>query len=249
MDQQIDILLTRAVDGRASREDWIALEAFAAREPSVWRELALAQRDQALLTEAVERELAAAGRVDLPSVMASVRAGAQADENSDARSVHVRGGRLAIWGGWAAAAAVALLYVNRVPTASQQPMDGANSSVNQASLIPGLFDRELSKKSADEVRDMYVTRANAEGRLVSEVPAQILLEATPLPDGRLQVRYIRQFMETATVPVLYRFSQDELGQPQPVRVRVQQLPQSLRTGEQAGVKQPPLEPDERWRGL
>ncbi len=243
MDQQIDILLTRAVDGRASREDWTALEAFAAREPSVWRELALAQRDQALLTEAVERELAAAGRVDLPI------APAQAHDDSDARSVHVRGGRFAIWGGWAAAAAVALLYVNRVPTASQQPMDSTNPSMNQASLIPGLFDRELSKRSSDEVRDMYVTRANAEGRLVSEVPAQILLEATPLPDGRLQVRYIRQFVETATVPGLYRFSQDELGQPQPVRVRVQQLPQSVRPVERAGVKQPPLEPDERWRGL
>ena len=48
-----DILITRAVDGRARPEDWHTIETLARTEPAIWRELALAQRDERALSIAV----------------------------------------------------------------------------------------------------------------------------------------------------------------------------------------------------
>lgn len=53
-EQHVDILISRVIDGRSSDAEWAELEAAAGKNPDVWRDLALAQRDDRALRGAVE---------------------------------------------------------------------------------------------------------------------------------------------------------------------------------------------------
>lgn len=200
MDERTDILISKVVDGAANAGDWTDLERAAGERPAVWRELALAQRDQALLVLAVGREVACAERIETPAL-------------STASPSH-RLRRFGVWGGWAVAATLALAYVT-------PGVGGRGSPLNQAGLVPDLTVLK-DKLSTDQAWEVYEAAGKREQRVLGELPERLLVDATPAPDGHgVQVIFIRQIKERVTLPQLLKESYDEMGRPTaaPVQVR------------------------------
>lgn len=203
---ELDILITRVVDGRAGQEDWRRLESLAEHDAGVWRELAQAQRDDQILRRAVGMAVSGAAGVELPSTPAH-----------EAHRMHFQVGertrRVAMWGGWAAAALVTLAFVTGNPGNANQTQTAGGGQV----------------LSAAEALSRYLDQGRKEGRVINEMPEKVLVDTQPLADGKgYDVVYFRLIMERDRVPDLYRFSTDELGQPVPVRVEIPQI--SLNTG-------------------
>jgi len=196
---ELDILVTRVIDGRASQEDWRRLEILGAADPGVWRDLAQAQRDDAALRQVMMRVSGVASGIDL-----------EVNEARERDAVEVtrdRSRRVAMWGGWLAAAAVTLAFV------SQRPAGTAPNTGAQTAGAPLL--------SAADALNRYLEEGRREGSVIEELPEKVLVNTAPAPDGQgYNVVYLRLIMERAQVPDLYRFSSDEFGRAAPVRVRV-----------------------------
>jgi hypothetical protein len=47
--------------------------------------------------------------------------------------------------------------------------------------------------------------------VLGELPERVVIEAVPLGDGSVEVRFVRQIMERAVVHDLYRVGEDEVG--------------------------------------
>ena len=194
-----DVLFSRVIDGEATPEDWTALRALAAEDPSAWAELAAMQQDQAGLSAAVAEAIATAERVALP-----------VHEHLSRRMTHrlrVVGG----WGGWAAAAAIVLAWATGMTgvqpgPATTQPGGGAMS----AGIGPNFY--EVSEP--DDALELYLNKGLEDGRVIAEMPAKILLEARPNPAGEgYEVMYYRQILERAVVPDLVGLGSDDAGRP------------------------------------
>jgi hypothetical protein len=185
---ELDILISRVIDGCAGDEDWKRLEALGALDPGIWRELAHAQRHDALLRQEVERATRIASHIE-------VRGG-------EIRQLTIRrSARVAMWGGWAAAAMLALAFVSGVPVRR------ADQGAQQASL------------SAADALARYLDAGQREGRVIREEPTKVLVETRPAENGRgYEVVFYRLIMERQQVPDLYRLTSDELGRAVPVRV-------------------------------
>lgn len=191
---ELDILLTRVIDGRATGEDWRRLEALAQIDAGVWRELALAQRDDALLRQGMARALERAGQVTLP-------------EGHPAGSVAMTRARtrlVATWGGWGVAAMVAVALLTR--PGHETPRGG-----EQIAGSPIL--------TAADALHTYLEKGRQEGVVIEEMPAKWLVQSAPAANGRgFDVVYLRVIMERTQVPDLYKFSSDEFGSTVPVRL-------------------------------
>jgi hypothetical protein len=194
-----DILISRVVDGAGTRDDWAALERAGAKEPTVWRDVALSLRDHARLSAAVARATACAERVNTP----------RTDQESIPFShavVMSRTRRAASWAGWATAAALVLAMVSqgRLPTGT----DNTNmAGVGLSQFTPGQLWSE------------YVERGVADGSVIAEVPDHEVVDVAQMPDGRgLVVTFKRAIIERTHVenPQLMRMSVDELGRQVPV---------------------------------
>lgn len=197
---ELDILITRVIDGRASQDDWRRLEILSAADPGVWRDLAQAQRDDAALRQAMMRVAGVASGVDLPVH--------EAREQAAVEITRDRSRRVAMWGGWLAAAAVTLAFVSQRPVGT-----GPNTGGTQAAGAPLL--------SAADAFNRYLEEGRKEGSVIEELPEKVLVNTAPAPDGQgYNVVYLRLIMERAQVPDLYRFSSDEFGRAAPVRIRV-----------------------------
>lgn len=185
-----DLLITRVVDCRASAEDWNALDRLALADATVWQDLARAQRDHALLSGAVMAEVVAADTITLPEH--------QAPSYKLASRIRSAGA----WGGWAAAAAVALAWMGGLPAGGFNTGAGTGS---QASMLP--FG------DASQALDAYLDLGKKDGRVIQQLPGKVLLDnPQPAADGRgYEVIFIRQIVERERVPDLYRFSRDETG--------------------------------------
>lgn len=190
-----DILIARIIDGEATPEDWAAFKALAARQPSVWRDLAECQQDHADLSHAVAAAVHTADSIDLPL--------------DAARSARLSGRIRAAagWGGWAVAAAILLAFNTQGPSTTPD--------VGRAGLAPGV----IPVSTPDQAYDAYMRLGREHDRVVEELPTRILVETRALHDGSFEVRYLRQILERATVPSLYHFGVDESGRPVPIRVR------------------------------
>jgi hypothetical protein len=187
MDSNLDILITRVVDGVAAPADWDSLEALAAADPAVWRELAQAQRAEQLLKGAVAEAVAPAARVELPTVIAKV--------GEDGFRLRLR--RVGTWGGWAAAAMVTLAFFGK-PSPSQ-------ISPQSAGLFP---------ISSDQALQQYIDQGKKEGRVIGELPDRVLMDASQAQDGKgYTVVFVRQIMERTKVDSLSQISHDEEGKP------------------------------------
>ncbi len=199
-----DILITRAVDGRARPEDWHAIETLGRSEPGFWRDLALAQRDDRALSHAVTTAAGRADGIELPE--------AELDEatRTNPRAVVVRRTRLAAaWSGWAAAALIALAMVTR-----SQP---APSGVTSPSLagVPGAG----AIGTAADALNSYLELGRKDGTVLGEMPDKLLVRTSKVEGGDgYEVVFVRQIVERARVPGLYKLSSDEAGNATPVRI-------------------------------
>ena len=197
-----DILISRVIDGEASPEDWSALKALAERDPSVWRDLAGLQQDHAELAGAMTEIVAIADDVDAPV------------ESSG--GVAERGRLLRAYGGWAAAAALALGWFVRPPTTDGLDMIPADNAAgaSKAALSPfGLSQRSVP----EDYFNAYLRAGEKSGNVLGEIGEPVLVEAIPQNDGSYEVRYLRQVLERRIVPQVYGVSinYDEHGAPRP----------------------------------
>lgn len=188
-----DMLLGRIADGAGTERDWDAFRALAERDPTLWRELAEMQRDAADLTAAVGRALAVADLVEAPA------------ETQIVARFTDRVRQVGAWGGWAAAAALTLVWAT----------GGLHAPGPVGTNLAG-----MGFSTPDDALQAYLDRGQQSGQVIDELPAKVLVETRPSAarPGGVEVIYIRQIMERAVVDDLYRFSQDEFGRPAPIRV-------------------------------
>lgn len=190
-----DVLISRVVDGRASGAEWAHLESLAARDSSVWREIAIAQRDQ----RAIEMIVGAAGdlaeSVDLPFAR---------PENRRASSLQ----RMRTWGGWAVAAALAFAIVGQYRGNSRSGAHDQTAGPNIGSPL-----QPVAYQTPDQALEYYRNEGRKTGVVLGEMPDQVLLAAEPAPDGQgYVVMFVRQLVERRQVKDVVGFhTRDELG--------------------------------------
>lgn len=221
-----DLLISRVVDDAASAEDWQQLRALAEYDPSVWRELFEAQHAQAELSQAVQQAIAIADGIDAPV------------EGLGGMSLRFRFRKAASWGGWAGwavAATVAIVWMAPHLTGTTETAPGANlagagplvtlggPSPNQPNerrfeAIPdtgGIGQGTLAGDRAypgENFREAS-TRSASGAQQLAEVPERVLLEVRPLPNGQLEVIYVRQLIEKSVMDEgdLYQVKPDDAG--------------------------------------
>lgn len=195
-----DTLINRVVDDEATGEDWAALKELAARDATIWRDLAEAQYAHAELSAALEAAIEVADGVEAP-----------AEDVLRWRFV-ARTRTLATWGGWAAAAALALAWLGGGIAPQPQGM-----RVGHQAGLPGT---SAPASAADAFRQ-YMELGKAAGHVVGEIPDVVVVDSAPNPGGRgFEIIYIRQILERRVVEDIYRLGADELGRPVPVRIEV-----------------------------
>jgi anti-sigma factor RsiW len=182
-------LISKIVDEEATPEDWAALENLAESDPGVWRRLAAAQREQSALSVGVNDALAVCDEIALPQ---------HAIDATHSFNVRWRS-----WSGWAAAAAIALVWVT---TRGLLPGATALNPSQTAGIDPASWTPE-------QAFDQYLTRGKREGRVLSELP-DVMVQSQPTPDGlRFEVIILRRVMERTVVDHLYSIGEDDAGQP------------------------------------
>lgn len=128
--------------------------------------------------------------------------------------VALRGRRVAVWGGWAAAAALAMAFVAQrgpnAPGLNGPGVAGEPSTVQTAGVGSSIM-------TANDALKMYMDKGRADGSVLGEVPDRVLVRTTQDPSGNgYEVIYLRQIIERVRVDDLYRYSSDERGVPTPV---------------------------------
>lgn len=180
-----EILIGRVVDNEATPAEWNELEALAAHDGAVWARLARTQRDADALRAGFEL----------------VAAGAEEADSADrvAGAAHAMSIRLRSWTGWAAAAAIALAWVGLrgVLQTGGQTRPGAE--------VAGIL-------TPDEALQRYLSEGEKEGRVVGQLPKQ-MLDVRTNAKGEREVVYIRAICEVAPFDRMYHFVQDEHGRP------------------------------------
>lgn len=191
-----DLLISRVIDAEASGDDWHAFRMLAERDPAVWRELASAQEQHELLCDALRSAVHGADAVDLPELV------------GDTRPFQRRLDTVGRWGGWAAAAAVLLVFTTGrfQPDATQRP-----SSLQTGSLVPA--GTMLGDASPDQALQQYMDAGQRAGVVVGEVPDRLVIETTPQPDGSVEVVYLRQIIERRVTDRVFREVLSDSGRP------------------------------------
>ncbi|MBS0190854.1 MAG: hypothetical protein U0573_03040 [Phycisphaerales bacterium] len=195
-----EILISRVVDGVAAPSDWVELDLIGAGDPSLWKDLAQAQRDRQLLDAAVGEAISVADLVSLP----------QAD-------THERRIRIPLWSGWAVAAMIALgAFI--LPGFRNALINNA-PNVNQGSIL--VPPRVAEDPSPDDALKTYLDKGKDSGKVIRQLPEFVVLESSPAPDGHgYDVVYLRQIVERARVESLKSYEVDESGQKIPAPVKV-----------------------------
>lgn len=200
-DHARDLLISRVIDGRASAQDWDRFRALAANEPSIWCELATTQEQHESVRDELAGMLRVADRVELP--------GGIIDEEGTRRRMSFA----SKWGGWAIAAALLIAWSLGMPRAS--------STLDQGPQIAGIPGIGLKDAQPEQAFEQYIESGQKMGRVISEMPEQLVVETKPLPDGTIEVIYVRQIIERKVIDQAYRMMHDETGNAFPVPVRVE----------------------------
>lgn len=200
-----DLLISRVVDGTARDTDWAALDAMASGDQGVWRELAMAQRQQACLMRAVEESIASTSLVDLPD---------------EAPALHFPSRQqtwwIGRWAGWVAAAVLGVAWVSSGQLGTDQTTPGG-STLTADLAGPG---SRLVKNAADAL-SAYFDKGAEEKRVLGEMPTKLLLRTNPAASGKgYEVYFVRQIVERVEVPDLRMLSTDEFGNVRPAEVDI-----------------------------
>lgn len=205
-----DIVIGRVVDGEATSLDWSALDQIAASDAAVWERLGRAHRAHARLEREVEDAIAIAELIGAPTSSANDSAG---------RFSFARAARQ--YGGWAAAAAVALAWVGvqRSPapatstTAPGQRQTGPLLANDTGAAPLGVATDRFAGFTPEEALAHYVRSGLASGSVLGEMQP-MLLDARDLGEGKgKEVWYVRPILERTTVTDLsvLNAETDELG--------------------------------------
>lgn len=193
-----DLLISRIIDARAGADDWQAFRAAAEQDAGIWRDLAEAQRQHELMCEGLRAASSCADRMDLPEFI------------TDGAPLQRRLDGLARWGGWAAAAALLLVWTTGTPILHRA------GSTHTAGLLP--TGPGLHEATPDQALDRYLNAGRTAGIVVGEVPEQLIVETTPRPDGSVEVVYLRQIIERRITDRVYREVRDDTGRLVPVAI-------------------------------
>ncbi|MEQ8317509.1 MAG: hypothetical protein RIE77_07970 [Phycisphaerales bacterium] len=229
-----DLLISRVVDDAASAQDWEQLRALAEYDPGVWRELFEAQHAQAELAQAVEQAIAIADGIEAPlddlpaaSFRFRVRKVSSWAGWAVAASVAV------VW----AAPFFATQAGAPIPSDGRELAGGSatgstvlndnTATVNPFELVgptrqgpPTTMIARGNTAVPDSAIGPYQTvsadpspRRNTATEQLAEMPERTLLEVRPLPDGRLELIYVRKLIERAIVEDgdLYQVKPDDAG--------------------------------------
>ena len=202
-----DEMLSRIVDAEASSADWLRFRELAAGDPAVWAELSVMQRQQDELVRAVERATTPAARVELDE--------AELDRAMPDERLRLQG-RLDVvsrWGGWAAAAALVLVWATGFRPAAPGgngggAMDGMRGS---GSFVEAGLGPRLQEATPSDAFERYLSAGKATGSVLGEMPDRVVLSTTPLESGVVEVVFLRQIIERRVVDEVYRPSRDEHG--------------------------------------
>lgn len=195
-----DILISRVVDGVAGAGDWVELDMLGAADSSLWRELAQAQRDKQLLDSAVGEAISIADVVALPK--------SEWSELGDRRL------RVPQWGGWAAAAVLAIAMLVMPKNGSQS----GSANGNAAGFFP---PAQAEEQTPDAALSSYLAKGKDAGRVIRQLPDFVVLESAPAADGRgYDVVYLRQIVERARVESVNSYQVDDAGRKLPLPVKV-----------------------------
>lgn len=205
-----DLLISRVVDGTAGDADWSALDAVAAVDQGVWRELAMAQRQQFCLARAVEESVASASMIGLPD---------------EAPALHFPSRQqtwwIGRWAGWVAAAVLGVAWVSSGRLGlNQNGMSGfpPEDNTSKASVVDA--GARLVKNASDAL-SAYFDKGAEEKRVLGEMPTKVLLQTRPAADGKgYEIYFVRQIVERAEVPDLRMLSTDEFGNVRPAAVDI-----------------------------
>jgi len=204
-----DLLINRVVDGTARDADWTALDALASGDQGVWRELAMAQRQQTCLMRAVEESIAPASLVDLPD---------------EAPALHFPSRQqtwwIGRWAGWVAAAVLGVAWVSSGNlNTNQRPPAVDTQQAGVGDGVVGAGSR-LVKNAADAL-SAYFDKGAEEKRVLGEMPTKVLLQTRPTTDGKgYEVYFVRQIVERVEVPDLRMLSTDEFGNVRPAEIDI-----------------------------
>lgn len=199
-DHARDLLISRVIDGRASTSDWNRFRALAANEPEIWCELATTHQQHDSVRDELIDELSVADRIELP--------GGMIDEDGTRQRLSF----VSKWGGWAIAATLIVVWSLGMPNASH---------TSQPGFIAGIPGVGLKDAEPEQAFEQYLDAGQRSGQVVAEMPEQVVVETTPLPDGTIEVLYLRQVIERRVIDQAYRMMQDETGNKIPVPVRVE----------------------------
>ncbi|RMH13611.1 MAG: hypothetical protein D6695_03540 [Planctomycetota bacterium] len=196
---QREVLIGRVIDGEASSADWEQFRMLAEREPEVWEQLRQTQQMHAQLCGQVACACAVAEEVDLPVDHA---------QHEISHRLRLAGS----WGGWLAAAGVALAWAVGMPA-------GGNGLTG--SLGPAIGPDYVQIRSPEDALRTYVDRGRDAGVVVGLVPQPRVIETRTLPDGSgVEVVLVREIVERRLIDQVYRLSQDEAGNMIPVQVKL-----------------------------
>jgi|TARA_R110000782_G_scaffold19101_9_gene52049 hypothetical protein len=199
-----DVLISRVIDAEATAEDWRAFRALASEDPGVWRDLADEQQRHERLCEGFRAAVCVADGVSLPL------------SGSDATPLQRRLDATARWGGWAAAAALVLVWATALPRAGAE-----NPGLLRSSLLPR--GPSLSEATPDEALARYLAAGQNAGVVVGEVPDRVVVETNARDDGSVEVLYVRQIIERRVTDQIYREIRDDTGRLVPVPVKASEI--------------------------
>lgn len=191
-----EVLIGRVTDGEASPSDWAEIESMAQRDPTLWQRLAQSQRAHARIESAVEDAIAVSEFVELP--------------RHSMAHVHAFSARWREFGGWAAAAVLAVAWFGvHQRSGPQSVLLPAGNGTQQASIIP------ISSATPEQAFNRYLEAGKSDGRIVEVLPPQMLYASNGQNAGEQEVFFIRPVVERvkATDVQTLRVTTDEHGRP------------------------------------
>jgi len=212
----LDILITRLADGDAADADWEEFQRRAAADHTPWKQLAEEQYVANQLRIGFERIAIRAERVELPSTSpvsatAVVATSTATLHNNETRhdptpiSILAYAAYLSrTYGGWAAAAALALVWT--ISVALPQNNQGGHKIVtNDAETgrnVPGAMSINDSM-TPDQYYDKYL-----QSPFVVKELQPLLLQTSTNADGQPVVTYMRRIIEKRSINGIYRRASD-----------------------------------------
>lgn len=110
------------------------------------------------------------------------------------------------------------------PLGQQQnsPLGPTTGSTPNTALAQGMGDMVLISHP-QQALDTYLTRGRDAGLVLGELNDRPMLRTAQLPDGRLEVLWVRQIVERSVLPAAFRTGTDDQGNPVAVPVRLEQI--------------------------